>query len=40
MASEDERCVSTPVEGADEDDEDGSLLASMDILSFGTMRQS
>lgn len=39
VAGEDERfVVSTTVEGADEDD-DGSLLASMEISSFGTMRQ-
>jgi hypothetical protein len=38
VAGEDDRYVSTPVE-ADEDDEDGSLLASMGILFFGTIRQ-
>jgi hypothetical protein len=39
VASEDERYVSTPVDHvrADED-EDESLLASMGILFFGTMR--
>jgi hypothetical protein len=39
VAGEDDRYVSTPVEEADEDDENGSLLASMGILFFGTIRQ-
>jgi hypothetical protein len=34
VAGEDGRCVSTPVEEADEDDEDGGLLASTGILTF------
>lgn len=40
VASEDDRYVSTPVEEADEDDEDGGLLASTRILIFGKTRES